>query len=138
MNKNSGLHRNKIRVLIGISEIDGHDRGPKYVTTSLKNAGMEVVLITYKVIEDVVSTAIQEDVDIIGIACYTGGHLATIADLMKLLREKRQEHIMVLLGGIIPTEDRPVLKEMGVDEIFGPGTPVDKIIDYISSQLVKT
>lgn len=135
MNKKNNLRRNKIKVLMCISEIDGHDRGPKYVTTSLKDAGMEVVLITYKVIEEVVNTAIQEDADIIGISSYTGGHMTTIADLMKLLKEKGHEHILVLLGGIIPNEDRPALKEMGVGEIFGPGTLADKIIDYISSQV---
>jgi len=138
MKQDNDIRRNKIRVLIGISEIDGHDRGPKYVATSLKNASMEVVLITYKVIDEVVSTAIQEDVDVIGISSYTGGHLTTIEDLMKLLKEKGQEHIMVLLGGIIPTEDRPLLKKMGVDEIFGPGTPADSIINHISSRRLKT
>ena len=137
MNKNNDLQGKKTRALICVSEIDGHDRGPKYVTTSLKNAGMEVVFITYKVIEEVVNAAIQEDVDIIGISSYTGGHLTTIADLMKLLREKGLEHILVLLGGIIPTEDRPALKEMGVGEIFGPGTLADKIVDYIAAYFLQ-
>lgn len=132
MNKKNSLSE-KIKVLIGLSEIEGHDRGPKYVTTSLKNAGMEVVLIFYKIIEEVVDTAIQEDVDIIGISSYTGGYMTTISDLMSLLKQRGREDILVLLGGIIPTEDRPTLKKLGVGAIFGPGTLADDIISYIST-----
>lgn len=134
----NNLQRKKIRVLICVSEIDGHDRGPKYVATSLKNAGMEVVFITYKVVEEVVNTAIQEDVDVIGIGSHTGGHLTTLADLINSLREKQLGHILVLAGGTIPNEDRPALKRIGVGEVFGPGTLSDKIVDYVLSTFQKT
>ena len=133
MKKTSTITGNKIKILIGLSEIEGHDRGPKYITTVLKNAGMEVVLIFYKRIQEVVDAAIQEDVDVIGISSYTGAHMTTMADLIKLLKEEGRQDVLVLLGGIIPTQDRPQLKEMGVGEIFGPGTMADTIIDFISS-----
>jgi methylmalonyl-CoA mutase C-terminal domain/subunit len=134
----NNLQRGKIRVLICVSEIDGHDRGPKYVATSLKNSGMEVIFITYKVIEEVVGAAIQEDVDVIGIGSHTGGHLTTFADLINSLKEKQLDHILVLGGGTIPDEDRPALKRIGVGEVFGPGTLSDKIVDYVLSAFQKT
>lgn len=133
MKKTNTITGNKIKVLIGLSEIEGHDRGPKYVTTILKNAGMEVVLIFYKRIQEVVDAAIQEDVDVIGISSYTGAHMTTMADLIKLLKTEGRGDILVLLGGIIPTQDKLQLKEMGVGEIFGPGTIADTIIDYIAA-----
>lgn len=132
MNKNERLQQKKLKLLMCVSEIDGHDRGPRYVTHSLRDAGIEVVYIRYKVIEQVVSAAVQEDVDIIGISSYTGGHMTTIADLVKLLKEKGLDRVLVVMGGIIPTADRHALKEMGVGEIFGPGTSIDTIVDYIS------
>lgn len=131
MNKIERLRQMKLKLLMCVSEIDGHDRGPRYVTHSLRDAGIEVIYIRYKIIEQVVGAAMQEDVDIIGISSYTGGHITTIADLMKLLKARGLDHILVLLGGIIPNADRRILKERGVGEIFGPGTSIDNITDYI-------
>jgi len=132
-----GIKERKIRVLLCVSEIDGHDRGLKYIAKKLAEAGMEVVYISYKIIEEIVDTAIQEDVDAIGISSSTGGHLGVISDLMALLKAKGVDNKVVIAGGIIPTVDIPILQEMGVGRVFGPGTHGHEVVHYILENVAK-
>jgi methylmalonyl-CoA mutase C-terminal domain/subunit len=132
-----GIQERKIRVLLCVSEIDGHDRGLKYIAKKLAEAGMEVVYISYKIIEEIVDTAIQEDVDAIGISSSTGGHLGVISDLMELLKAKGVDNKLVIAGGIIPTVDIPILQEMGVGRVFGPGTHSHEVVRYILENVDK-
>lgn len=121
----------KIRVLMAIFVLDSHDRGPKYITMKLMQAGMEVIYITYGEIEEVAETAIEEGVDVIGIGNFTGSPRVIVGDLMESLKARRRDDILVLIGGIIPREDIPVLQEMGVRGIFGPGTGSEDVVNYI-------
>lgn len=121
----------KIRVLLAIFVLDAHDRGPKYIAAKLMQAGMEVIYISYGEIEEVAKAAIEEAVDVIGISNFIGSPRVIVADLMESLKRIGRDDILVLLGGIIPNEDIPVLQEMGVKGIFGPGTGSEEIINYI-------
>ena len=122
----------KIRVLIAKPGLDGHDRGAKVIARGLRDAGMEVIYTGIRQTpEMIVNAALQEDVDIIGLSILSGAHLELVPPIMKLLREKGLDDVIVLVGGIIPNEDRPLLKAMGVAEVFGPGTPVTEIASYI-------
>ena len=121
----------KIRVLIAKPGLDGHDRGAKIVARALRDAGMEVIYTgLHQTPEMIVETAIQEDVDIVGLSCLSGAHMTLFPRVTQLLKEKDAEDIVVTGGGIIPEDDIPKLKESGVSEIFGPGTPLDEIIEY--------
>lgn len=121
----------KIRVLMAKVGLDGHDRGAKVVAKALADVGMEVVYTGIRQTpEQVVSTAIQEDVDIIGLSSLAGGHDVLFPKVVKLLQRKGS-NIMVIGGGIIPPEDAKRLKEQGIAEIFGPGTNTQEIIDFI-------
>lgn len=118
----------KIRVLIGKPGLDGHDRGAKVVARALRDAGMEVIYTGIRqTTEDIVNTALEEDVNIIGLSILSGAHMKLCEKILKLLKEKNA-NIPVFLGGIIPEEDIPSLKEMGINEVFGPGTPLETII----------
>ena len=125
----------KIRVLLCVATIDGHDRGIKYIARKLRDAGMEVVYTTCDVIEEIVDTAIQEDVDVIGISSSTASHTTLFSDIMESLKSKGAGDKLVIAGGIIPTADIPVLKEIGVSEVFGPGTSGDEVVDYIVTHM---
>lgn len=121
----------KIRVLIAKPGLDGHDRGAKIVARALRDAGMEVIYTgLHQTPEQIVETAIQEDVDFIGLSCLSGAHMTLFPKITGLLKEKGAEDILVTGGGIIPEEDIPLLKKSGIAEIFGPGTPLDDIIDF--------
>lgn len=126
-----GIRERKIRVLLCVSEIDGHDRGLKYIAKKLAEAGMEVVYITYELFEEIAVTSIQEDVDVIGISSSTGGHITVISSLMESLKAKGADDKLVIVGGIIPSTDIPTLQEMGVGRLFGPGTRGDEVVNYI-------
>ncbi|MDD4308250.1 MAG: cobalamin B12-binding domain-containing protein [Thermoplasmata archaeon] len=125
------MSERKIRVLIAKPGLDGHDRGAKIVARALRDAGMEVIYTgLHQTPEQIVETAIQEDVDFIGLSCLSGAHMTLFPKITALLREKGAEDILVTGGGIIPEEDIPLLKKSGIAEIFGPGTPLDDIIDF--------
>jgi methylmalonyl-CoA mutase C-terminal domain/subunit len=125
------MTQRKIRVLIAKPGLDGHDRGAKIVARALRDAGFEVIYTgLHQTPEQIVETAIQEDVDIIGLSCLSGAHMTLFPRVMKLLEENKAGDILVTGGGIIPDEDVPKLKAVGVSEIFGPGTPLDEIIEY--------
>ena len=130
------MNGNKIRVLIAKPGLDGHDRGAKVVAQGLRDAGMEVIYLGLRLTpEQIVEAAIQEDVDVVGLDCLSGAHMALFPKTVKLLREKGANDIMVIAGGIIPKKDVPKLKEAGITEIFGPGTSLDEISQFIKASL---
>jgi len=121
-----------IRVLVAKPGLDGHDRGAKIIARSLRDAGMEVIYTGLRQTpEMIVSAAIQEDVDCIGLSILSGAHNVIVPRITALLREQKAEDILLILGGTIPEEDQPKLKENGVSAIFGPGTPLKSTIDFI-------
>lgn len=121
----------KIRVLLCVATIDGHDRGVKYIARKLRDAGMEVVYTTYDLVKEIVDVAIQEDVDVIGISSSTASHTTLFSDVIDLLKVKGVEDKIVIAGGIIPTADVPILKKAGVKAVFGPGTSGDEVVKFI-------
>lgn len=122
----------KIRVLIAKPGLDGHDRGAKVVARALRDAGMEVIYTGLRQTPDkIVAAAIQEDVDAIGLSILSGAHNVLFPEIMRLLKEEGAEDVIVFAGGIIPEQDIPKLKEMGIREIFLPGTPTATAIEAI-------
>jgi methylmalonyl-CoA mutase, C-terminal domain len=121
-----------IRVLIGKVGLDGHDRGVKLVARALRDAGMEVIYTgLHQMPEQIVSAAIQEDVDAIGLSMLSGAHNTLFIRVLELLKEQGAEDIVVFGGGIIPDEDRPTLQAAGVRAVFQPGTPMSEIVDFV-------
>jgi methylmalonyl-CoA mutase C-terminal domain/subunit len=121
--------KKRLRVLIAKPGLDGHDRGAKIVARALRDAGMEVIYTGLRQTPEMVAeAALQEDVDAVGLSILSGAHMALVPKVLELLRAQGQEHVKVLLGGIVPDEDIPQLKEMGVAAIFGPGTNTREII----------
>ena len=126
----------KIRVLAAKPGLDGHDRGIKVVASALMDAGMEVVYTGLRQTpRQIVGAAIQEDVDVIAMSILSGAHDYLFPEVMKLLKEKGVEDILVVGGGIIPDEDIPTLKAEGISEVFGPGTTTGEIIKYIKDNV---
>ena len=126
----------KIRVLVAKPGLDGHDRGAKVVARALRDAGMEVIYTGLRQTpEQVVEAALQEDVDCVGLSILSGAHMTLVPKVIQLLKENNAEDILVTVGGIVPDEDVSTLKKMGVAEIFGPGTPTQKIIEFIQSHV---
>ncbi len=121
------------RILIARLGMDAHWRGSIVVARALRDAGMEVVYIGNQMPDNIVETALQEDVDIIGLSTLSGNHMELAPEVVRLLKEKGMEEIAVVLGGTVPPEDIPKLKEAGIALAFGPGTPLEEIIESISS-----
>ena len=122
----------KIRVLIAIAGLDSHSRGAMVVAEALRDAGMEVVYTgLHQSPEEIVKSAIQESVDVIGVSMHSGTQLTIMPKIMNLLRENEANDIPVILGGVVPKEDILALKEIGVREVFGVGTDTRKIIQFI-------
>jgi methylmalonyl-CoA mutase C-terminal domain/subunit len=122
----------KIRVLVAKPGLDGHDRGAKVIARALRDAGMEVIYTGLRQTpEMVVNAALQEDVNVIGLSILSGAHNAIIPRVMDLLRQNKMEDVLVIIGGIIPDQDIPRLKQAGVAGIFLPGTPMNEIVDFI-------
>jgi methylmalonyl-CoA mutase, C-terminal domain len=122
----------KVRVVIAKPGLDGHDRGAKVIARALRDAGMEVIYTGLRQTpEQIVSAALQEDADVIGLSILSGAHNHIAPRLMELLREKGLDDVLVVIGGIIPDVDIPKLKQIGVKGIFLPGTPMQEIIDFI-------
>jgi isobutyryl-CoA mutase small subunit len=121
-----------LRVLIGKVGLDGHDRGVKLIARALRDAGMEVIYTgLHQTPEHVVNTAIQEDVDAIGLSILSGAHNTLFRRVLELLKEQSAEDIVLFGGGIIPDEDLPALKAAGVRALFRPGTPMNEIVDFV-------
>ncbi|MBW1645525.1 MAG: cobalamin B12-binding domain-containing protein [Deltaproteobacteria bacterium] len=126
----------KIKVLIGKPGLDGHDRGAKVVARALRDAGFEVVYTgLHQTPEQIVATAIQEDVDVIGVSSLAGAHMYLFPRIIELLREQGADDIPVFGGGIIPEEDVAELKKAGIKAIFTPGTPVQETVDWIKENV---
>jgi len=124
----------KIRILLAKVGLDGHDRGLKVIARAYRDAGFEVIYAgLHQAPEQIVSTAIQEDADIIGLSCLSGAHMYLFNEVLRLLREKGADNVIVIGGGIIPGEDIIKLKEAGIREIFLPGTPLSEIISWTES-----
>lgn len=122
----------KIRVLVAKPGLDGHDRGAKVVARALRDAGMEVIYTGLRQTPEMIAeAALQEDVDIVGLSILSGAHMALVPRVLELLKANGQEHVKVFIGGIIPDEDSPKLKELGVAAIYGPGAPTEQIITDI-------
>jgi methylmalonyl-CoA mutase C-terminal domain/subunit len=122
----------KIRVLVGKPGLDGHDRGAKVVAAALRDAGMEVIYTgLHQTPEQIVQAAIQEDVDVVALSILSGAHMTLFPRVVNLLRDEGMENVLVTGGGIIPSEDMEKLKELGVGQLFGPGTRTTEAVDYI-------
>jgi len=126
----------KIRVLVAKPGLDGHDRGAKVVARALRDAGMEVIYTGLRQTpRQIVETAIQEDVNVIGLSILSGAHTHLFPEIMRLLKENKVEDIVVIAGGVIPEEDIPELKKVGIAEIFTPGTDTRDIINFIKEKV---
>jgi methylmalonyl-CoA mutase C-terminal domain/subunit len=123
----------KIRVVIAKPGLDGHDRGAKVIARALRDAGMEVIYMGLRQTpEQIVSAALQEDADVIGLSILSGAHMHICPRVVDLLREQQMSDVLVVVGGIIPDADVPRLNEIGIQGIFQPGTPMQDIVDFIT------
>lgn len=126
----------RVRILIAKPGLDGHDRGAKVVARALRDAGFEVIYTgLHQTPEMIVTAAVQEDVDAIGLSILSGAHMALFPRILELLRQRGLDDVVVFAGGIIPDDDMPVLKEMGIREIFTPGTPLSVIVDWVRNNV---
>lgn len=126
----------KLRILIAKPGLDGHDRGAKVVARALRDAGMEVIYTgLHQTPEMIVETAIQEDVDGIGLSILSGAHLTLFPKVLELMKENGISNKLLFGGGIVPQEDTEKLNKMGVGKIFGPGTPTQEIVEYIMNEI---
>src|ERR1700716_1382731 len=126
----------KIRVLVAKPGLDGHDRGAKVIARALRDAGMEIIYTGLRQTpEMIVSAALQEDVQVIGLSILSGGHNFIVPRLMDLLKQNKMDDVLVLVGGIIPDQDIDGLKKAGVAAIFQPGTPMDDIVKFIRANV---
>jgi len=123
----------KIRVVIAKPGLDGHDRGAKVIARALRDAGMEVIYTGLRQTpEQIVSAALQEDADVIGLSILSGAHMHICPRVVELLKEKGLSGVLVVVGGIIPDSDVPRLNAIGIDGIFQPGTPMQAIVEFIT------
>jgi methylmalonyl-CoA mutase C-terminal domain/subunit len=120
--------RKKIRVLLTKSRMDAHDRGIRYVAKELSNAGMEVIFTRYGLPDEIVRSAVQESVDVIGVSCSTGGHLYVAEVIQNCLEKEGLQGVKLIFGGVIPESDLSEMRSRGVAAIFGPGASVKQII----------
>ena len=126
-----------IRIVVAKPGLDGHDRGAKVIARALRDAGHEVIYTgLHQTPEQIVETAIQEDADVIGLSVLSGAHMTLFKKLLALLEERDARDIIVIGGGIIPEDDIPQLKELGVAEVFTPGAPTTKIVDWVKQNVV--
>ncbi|MEQ1575759.1 MAG: cobalamin B12-binding domain-containing protein [Vicinamibacterales bacterium] len=122
----------RIRVVIAKPGLDGHDRGAKVIARALRDAGMEVIYTGLRQTpEQIVTAALQEDADVIGLSILSGAHMHICPRIIELLREQGLDDVLVVIGGIIPDVDVPTLQQMGVRGIFLPGTPMQDIVEFI-------
>ncbi|NPA31549.1 MAG: cobalamin B12-binding domain-containing protein [Chloroflexi bacterium] len=120
--------RRKIRVLIAKPGLDGHDRGAKIVARALRDAGMEVIYTGLRQTPEMIAeAALQEDVDVVGLSILSGAHMTLVPQVLQALRERGLDDVLVLVGGIIPPQDVPKLRAMGVYKVYGPGAPTAQI-----------
>jgi methylmalonyl-CoA mutase, C-terminal domain len=128
------MEEKRIRVLVAKPGLDGHDRGAKVIARALRDAGMEVIYTGLRQTpEQIVNAALQEDVDAVGLSILSGAHMHLFPRIMTLLQENRMNDVLVFAGGIIPDRDVPKLKEIGISEIFPPGSSLQGIVDFVRS-----
>lgn len=128
----------KIRVLVAKPGLDGHDRGAKIIARAFRDAGFEVVYTGLRQTpEQVVTAALQEDVDVIGLSVLSGAHMSLCPRIMELVKKEKLDDVLVLVGGIIPDQDIPKLKALGVSEIFQPGASTEDIVEYVRRNVGK-
>jgi methylmalonyl-CoA mutase, C-terminal domain len=126
------MHPRPIKVLIAKPGLDGHDRGAKVLARGLRDEGFEVVYTGLRQTPDMVATAaLQEDVDVVGLSILSGAHMTLLPRIVKLLRERGMDDVLVTAGGIIPDDDIPALKEAGVSAVFGPGTTIGEVAEFL-------
>ncbi len=124
----------KLRIIVAKAGLDGHDRGAKVVSRALRDAGFEVIYTGLRQSpEQIVSTAIDEGADFIGISILSGAHMIVAEKIIRILKKRNAADIPVFMGGIIPDSDIPDLKKIGIKAVFGPGTPTSKTIDYLKN-----
>ncbi len=130
------MSEKKIRVLMSKPGIDGHWRGGIVVSRAIRDAGMELIFGGFQNVEQIVESAIQEDVDVIGLSIHSGAHFAYTQQVIDLLKERGVfGNVMILVGGIVPAQDFSKLKEMGVANIYGPGSMVSDIVEFIKTNV---
>ncbi len=128
----SWLYEKKIRVVVAKPGLDGHDRGAKIIARALRDAGMEVIYTgLHQTPEQIVETVIQEDADAVGLSILSGAHMTLVPRILELFSEQGIDDVLVTVGGTIPADDVPELKELGVAEVFGPGANTQQIVDFI-------
>lgn len=128
----------RIKVILSKISLDTHDRGVKVIAHNLKKGGMEVIYLgLYQTPESTIKSAIQEDVDVIGISCLSGEHLLASEKISKLIKENRLDDVLFIVGGTLPVEHISILKDMGVDEVFRSGSQINDIIKYIRMNVKK-
>ena len=128
--------RRPIRVLIAKPGLDGHDRGAKVITLGLRDEGMEVIYTGIRQTpESIAETAVQEDVDVVGLSCLSGAHSHYFPRVAQLLKEKGMNEVLLIGGGIVPEEDIPPLEKAGVNKVFGPGSSIKDIAGFITSNI---
>ena len=126
----------KIRVVVAKPGLDGHDRGAKIIARALRDAGMEVIYTgLHQTPEQIVETVIQEDADAVGLSILSGAHMTLVPRVVELLKEQGAEDVLVTVGGTIPADDIPELKDLGVSAVFTPGAPTQDIVDFIQSSV---
>ncbi len=125
-----------IRVVIAKPGLDGHDRGAKIIARSLRDAGMEVIYTgLHQTPQQIAATVVQEDADAVGLSILSGAHMTLVPRVIELLRAEDAGDVLVIVGGTIPRDDIPQLKELGVAEVFTPGAPVQEMVDFIRAQV---
>ena len=121
-----------IRVVVAKPGLDGHDRGAKIIARSLRDAGMEIIYTgLHQTPEQIAATVVQEDADVVGLSILSGAHMTLVPRVVDLLRAEGAGEVLVIVGGTIPRDDIPALKELGVAEVFTPGAPIQGMIDFI-------
>jgi methylmalonyl-CoA mutase, C-terminal domain len=134
--ENSRVKQQKIRVLVAKPGLDGHDRGAKVIARALREAGMEVIYTGLRQSpEMIVEAALQEDVDVVGLSILSGAHMELFPLIVDGLKQKGLKHVLIVAGGIIPEEDVPVVKKMGIEAIFRPGAKTQDIVNFINTAM---
>jgi len=133
------LQEKKIRVLVAKPGLDSHDRGAKVVARALRDAGMEVIYTGLRQTpEQIVETVLQEDVDVLGLSILSGAHMTLFPKIVELMKQKGLDDVLVFAGGIIPEEDVPALKKLGIREVFGPGTPTETVVRFVKENVKRS
>lgn len=129
----------KIRVLVAKPGLDGHDRGAKVVARALRDAGFEVIYTGIRQTPQMIAeAALQEDVDVVGLSILSGAHMTLCPKVVELLRNQGQEHVVVVVGGIVPEEDLPLLHASGIQAVFGPGATTETIADFLRNAVTQS